>query len=352
MQILIVDDDPITLEMLEYAIRQLGHSVTAARNGHEALEFMRTGEFRMVISDWEMPQMNGIELCRQIRQRYFGSYIYVILLTVRYGSQNIIDGLNAGADEFVSKPFNPDELGVRIRAGERLLSLESRDVTIFALARLAESRDQETGAHVDRVREYSRVIAEHLAKQPRFFDEVQSDFIQLIYRTSPLHDIGKVGIPDKILLKAGPLTADEFETMQQHTVAGAMTLDFAIYAHPEARFLCMARDIARSHHECFDGNGYPDGLAGDAIPLSGRIVGLVDVYDELTTKHRGKPALSHEKAKEIIVKGSGTQFDPDIVQAFLATEDRFVEIFERFAAREEKEVRVLLQLEDEPALSY
>jgi putative two-component system response regulator len=351
MQILIVDDDPITVDLLENVVTQLGHSAIAARNGREALELMRTDACRLVITDWEMPQMDGIELCRRIRQRYSGSYVYIILLTARSGSQNIIDGLNAGADEFLSKPFDTDELAVRIRAGERILSLESRDVTIFALAKLAESRDQETGAHVDRVREYSRVVAEHLARQPKFHDQVDGDFVQLIYMTSPLHDIGKVGIPDKILLKAGPLTVDEFEIMQQHTVAGAMTLDSAIYAHPEAKFLCMARDIARSHHEWFDGSGYPDGLAGSAIPLSGRIVGLIDVYDALTTKHVYKPAFSHEVASQIIIESSGTQFDPDMVQAFLANEDRFVEIFERFASREEKEARVLSRLQNELSLS-
>jgi putative two-component system response regulator len=351
MQILIVDDDPTMLALLENAITGLGHRVTAARDGYEALELLRTGEFRLVISDWEMPRMDGIELCRHIRQRYFGSYVYIILLTVRTGTENIIDGLSAGADEFVSKPLNLDELAVRIRAGERILSIESRDVTIFALARLAESRDQETGAHVDRLREYSRIIAEHLASQPKFHEQVHGDFIQLIYATSPLHDVGKVGIPDKILLKAGPLTEDEFEIMKQHTVAGAMTLESAIYAHPEAKYLCMARDIARSHHEWFDGSGYPDGLVGDAIPLSGRIVGLVDVYDALTTKRVYKPAFSHEVARQIIIEGSGTQFDPDIVRAFLANEDRFIKIFERFAAREEKEVRVLSRLENELSLS-
>jgi putative two-component system response regulator len=346
VQILVVDDDPLVLALLENAILRLGHQPTLAHNGREALSMMRNGSFRIVISDWEMPEMDGLELCRRIREHYCSNYVYIILLTVRSGSHAIVDGLNAGADEFISKPFDPEELGVRIRTGERILALDSRDVTIFTLAQLAESRDQETGAHVDRVREYSKVLAEHLAKQPKFMDEVDGDFIQLIYMTSPLHDIGKVGIPDEVLLKAGPLTASEFNIMKQHSVTGSMTLDSAIYEYPEAKFLCMARDIARSHHERYDGSGYPDGLAGDAIPLAGRIVALADVYDALTTKHVYRLAYSHEKAHKIICDGMGTQFDPDVVEAYLASEDRFIEIFNRYAAREAREARVLRPLAD------
>jgi putative two-component system response regulator len=290
--------------------------------------------------------MDGIELCRKIRERQCGSYVYIILLTVRTGANAIIDGLNAGADEFISKPFDPQELAVRIRTGERILSIDSRDVTIFALAQLAESRDQETGAHVDRLREYSRVLAEHLSHQEKYRDVVDGSFVEMIYLTSPLHDIGKVGIPDEILLKAGPLTPAEFNIMKQHPVTGSMTLDSAIYAYPEAKFLGMARDIARSHHERYDGSGYPDGLAGDAIPLAGRIVALADVYDALTTRHVYRPAFTHEKAHQIICEGRGTQFDPDVVDAYLANEEAFLDIYNSYAAREAREARVLRPLAD------
>jgi len=350
MEVLIVDDDPLMLHLSRTVVTRLGHQVTAARDGREALQLMRRGSYRMVISDWEMPEMDGLELCRQIRQRYCSKYVYIILHTVRCGAQNIIDGLNAGADEFITKPVDPEELRVRVRTGERILALESREVTILSLAKLAESRDEETGAHVDRMREYCRVIAEYLSQQDKFCEEVDGDFVHLIYLTSPLHDIGKVGVPDRILLKAGPLTEDEFEVMKQHAVTGGMTLDSAIYAHPEAKFLCMARDIARSHHERFDGSGYPHGLAGTAIPLCGRIVALADVYDALTTRRVYKPAVSHKTACHIIRNGKGTQFDPDIVQAFMASEERFREIYQRYAVREEKEVR-LLQPRTELSLS-
>jgi putative two-component system response regulator len=208
-------------------------------------------------------------------------------------------------------------------------------VTIFSLAKLAESRDTETGAHLERMRAYCQVLADQLSLEEKYRDQVDGDYVQLIYMTSPLHDIGKVGIPDKILLKAGPLTPDEFEIMKQHTVIGSKTLDAAARAHPEAKFLCMARDIARSHHERFDGTGYPDGLAGEDIPLCGRIVALADVYDALTTKRVYKPAFTHEKSRTIILDEMGGHFDPDIVRAFLQNEDHFVEILQHFAAREE-----------------
>jgi putative two-component system response regulator len=351
MQVLIVDDDPVALDLLDQALTYFGYQVSTAGNGKEALKLMHSGLFRIVICDWEMPEMDGLELCRRIRQQYYGGYVYVILLTVHSGTQKIVEGLNAGADEFISKPFDPVELSVRVRTGERILSIESRDVTIFSLARIAESRDQRTAAHVDRIREYCRLIAEHLSALPKFSDQVDADFVHLIYLTSPLHDIGKVGIPDQILLKPGPLTEEDFEIVKQHTVTGSTSLDSAIYIHPEARFLCMARDIARSHHERFDGGGYPDGLMGDAIPLCARIVALADVYDALTTDRVYKPAISHEAAREIILKGMGTQFDPDVVQAFLANEDAFQEVHDRFAARSERE-ELALQPRAEPSLTY
>ena len=343
MKILIADDDDITLEILEHALTQFGYEVTAAHDGREALELVRSGQFRMVVSDWEMPKMTGLELCQEIRRRSAGGYVYIILLTSRHGTQSIVDGMNAGADDFINKPFQPQELVVRIRAGERILALESRELIIFSLAKLAESRDPETGAHLERIREYCRVIAEHLSRQAKFRDPVDGDYVQLIYMTSPLHDIGKVGIPDRILLKAGRLSSEEFEIMKEHAVIGARTLDAAVSAHPEAKFLCMARDIARFHHEKFDGSGYPNGLAGENIPLCARIVALADVYDALTTKRVYKPAFSHDMAAGIIREGRGRHFDPDIVDAFEANQERFVAILDELAQRDEQEAQAIAE---------
>ena len=184
------------------------------------LEAVRNGTCRLVISDWEMPEMTGVELCRKLREDDIAGYVYVILLTSRDSVKERVEGLAAGADDFVAKPFEPAELLARVGAGKRVLSLETRDVAIFAMAKLAESRDPETGAHLERVRSYSRVIAKHLAQVEKFKGEITSEYSHLIYLTSPLHDIGKVGIPDSVLLKPGRLSDREFEIMKTHASLG------------------------------------------------------------------------------------------------------------------------------------
>jgi putative two-component system response regulator len=235
----------------------------------------------------------------------------------------VVEGLNAGADDYITKPFQPEELQVRLRVGERVLSLESRDLTIFALAKLAESRDPDTGAHLERIREYCRIMAQELVRTGETGEDLDGDFVHMMYLTSPLHDIGKVGIPDRILLKPGPLTDEETEIMRQHTVIGGETLDALVAAHPEARFLLLARDIAWTHHERYDGSGYPRGLAGLDIPLCGRIAALADVYDALTSKRVYKDALSHQVARDVIYEGRGSHFDPRVVDAFLRRDQDF-----------------------------
>lgn len=330
MKVLVVEDDAIAAELLEHAMTQFGCSVTTASNGLEALECLADGDYRLVVSDWEMPYMSGIELCRRIRKDFGGRYIYIILLTSRKGSANVVEGLGAGADEFLSKPFDADELYLRLRVAQRILSLESREMTIFSLAKLAESRDPETGVHLERMREYCRVLAQQLSQHSSHAAEMGGDYVQLIYLTSPLHDIGKVGIPDSVLLKPGKLTPEEFEVMKTHTEIGANTLSALVDVNPDAKYLRMARDIAWTHHERFDGTGYPRGLVGSDIPLCGRIVAVADVYDALTTRRVYKPAFTHEKAREIILEGSGSHFDPEIVQAFLEVEPDIIRIREAF----------------------
>jgi putative two-component system response regulator len=331
MEILIVDDSPVALELLRHVLTQHGYTVRTAVDGQEALKSLDAHECQMVITDWEMPRMNGVELCRSIRQSGSSSYVYTILLTSRNQSADTVEGLTAGADDFIAKPFQPAELLARVRVGERILQLETRDLTIFALAKLAESRDSDTGAHLERVRNYSKILAQYLSTQPDFREQVNAEFVRLIYLTSPLHDIGKVAIPDAVLLKPGRLNAVEFEVMKTHALHGAATLEAALAEYPRAKYLQMARDIAASHHEKFGGGGYPRGLRGTEIPLSARIVSVADVYDALTSKRVYKAAFSHERARGIILEGSGTDFDPAIVQAFLACEDRFQEIQQLFA---------------------
>lgn len=330
MRVLIVDDDEIALDLLEHSLVEAGYEVHRASNGRDALELLRSGQYRLVVSDWEMPEMDGLELCRKIREKHNAGYTYIILVTSHEGSANAILGLDAGADDYISKPFQPEELCCRLKVGERLLSLESRNLMIFALAKLAESRDPDTGAHLERIREYCRVLAEDLSHDPRFSDVVDGDYVHSLYLTSPLHDIGKVGIPDNILLKPGRLTEEEFEVMKTHTTIGAETLDASLAQNPDASYLRIARDIALTHHERFDGTGYPAGLAGEDIPLCGRIVAVADVYDALTTKRVYKDAFSHDVARSIIVAGKGVHFDPALVDCFLRNEQRFIEIHEQF----------------------
>lgn len=335
--ILVVDDDPIAAEALRYTLTTCGYDVTVAGDGIEALNYVRTGNYRIIISDVEMPKMNGIDFCREVRKRDACGYTYLILLTGRCDTDSVVVGLNAGADDYIAKPFHPSELQMRIRAGERLLALESRDLMIFALAKLADRRDHETGGHLERIREYSRLLCLELAKKPEYREEIDEVFIQLIYDTSPLHDIGKVGIPDRILLKPGRLTEEEFKIMAEHTQIGGETLQAVAEAYPKAAFLQMAYQITISHHERWDGSGYPNGLSGREIPLPGRIVAMADVYDALTSQRVYKSAYPHDVAVKMIQEGSGSHFEPGIVHAFLALQDEFLAVKDHYDQRRGKE---------------
>jgi putative two-component system response regulator len=329
--ILAVDDDDIALDLLRTALEASGYAVATASNGREAVDRLTRGDIRLVISDWEMPEMDGLELCRAVRRNDSAGYVYIILLTSHGKPREIVEGMSAGADDFIVKPFNQAELTARIRAGSRVLSLETREMVIFALAKLAESRDPETGLHLERVQRFSRRLAESLVEGTGGAYEIDSDFIRLVYQTSPLHDIGKVGIPDSILLKPGRLSDDEYEIMKSHTTLGAETLGAALANFPQARFLQVARDIAQSHHERWNGSGYPRGLSGESIPLAARIVAVADVYDALTSRRVYKEAYPHKVARDIIVEDAGTHFDPQLVEAFLRAEDDILQIRERFS---------------------
>jgi PAS domain S-box-containing protein len=200
---------------------------------------------------------------------------------------------------------------------------EARTATILGLAKLAEYRDEGTGTHLERIREYARILAQELAMNPKFSDRVDQEYIDDIYQSSILHDIGKVGTPDALLLKPGELTKEEFDIIKRHTLMGGNAIK-AIESQIEGKsFLAMGKEIAFNHHEKWDGSGYPRGLKGKAIPLSARIIALADVYDALTTKRFYKEAYSHAKAKNMITELKGKHFDPEIVDAFLAVQDTF-----------------------------
>jgi len=322
-EILVVDDDPIILTMVSANLRSAGYQVATAADGVEALQHIRNHPTGIVISDWSMPRLDGLQLVEQVRKQSSDGYIYFILLTTHRESNERVKGLASGADDLLNKPFDPRELLERVRIAERILQLENREALIFAMAKLAESRDEETGQHLERVQRYSYVLCRELAMESQYSDQVTPEFMRLVYQTCPLHDIGKVGIPDAILQKPGKLTAAEFEIMKRHSTIGADAIRATLEHSPSARFLQFALDIAQSHHERFDGTGYPLGLSGDAIPLSARIVALVDVYDALTTKRIYKDAFSHYQSRKIIVDGRGSHFDPVIVDAFLKAEVEF-----------------------------
>jgi putative two-component system response regulator len=326
MNIVIADDNDVALLILEHSLAQAGHEVRCVSDGREAMEALSDGQCRIIIADWEMPEMDGLELCRAVRNAGLPGYVFFMLLTGRGSRHDKLHALSAGVDDFITKPFDEAELVAKLRNAERLLSLETRELTIFALAKLAESRDPETGSHLERVRNYTRLIAQQLALRPEYAGKVTGSFVRTIYETSPLHDIGKVAIPDCVLLKPGRLNDQEFDIMKTHTTLGAQTLQAALKQHPGAEFLQMASQIALTHHERFDGSGYPSGLQGTDIPLCGRIMAVADVYDAMTSKRVYKPAFDHIVASSTIREGAGRHFDPVLVEVFLSLERQFCEI--------------------------
>jgi putative two-component system response regulator len=238
-------------------------------------------------------------------------------LTPASFTEETLTGLHAVAEAAAIALVN------QIREQERD---DARDKIMLALAKLAESRDPETGKHLERVQNYCRILAEQLATTDKYAEVITPDFIRTLVRSSPLHDIGKVGIPDEILLKPGRLTTQEFEIMKRHPIIGGDTIRTLVAPNGHHDFLKMAMEIAYHHHEKYDGTGYPAGLAGEAIPLSARIIAVADVYDALTSVRVYKAAMPHERAREIVFEGSGKHFDPTIVQAFLDREPEFAKL--------------------------
>ncbi|MBI5092363.1 MAG: response regulator [Candidatus Hydrogenedentes bacterium] len=354
--ILVVDDLRENTAILQRFLGPKGYKVTTAFSGEEALEKVENDPPDVILLDLVMPGMDGFTVCQRVKHDARTRHIPVVVLTGMSEPEANVKALEMGADDFMAKPFDSTVLDARIRNSLRSKALQDRvleyqreleaanesleqrirdrtaqlartqQVTVFSLAKLAESRDTETGEHLDRMRRYATEIAVELANSPRFANVVTKSFVDALFESSPLHDIGKVGIPDQILLKPGKLTREEFDVMKTHTQIGGDTLKAADLEAGGDSFLGMGRDIAYTHHEKWDGTGYPMGLRGLDIPLAGRICALGDVYDALTSKRPYKEAFSHEKSKEIILAGRGAHFDPDIVDAFLARERQFTEI--------------------------
>jgi len=352
--ILIVDDVPENLEVLGELLQPL-YRVRAAQSGARALQVARSRPIPdLILLDVMMPGMDGYAVFAALRADPLTRDIPVIFVTALDGLQEEERGLEAGAVDYISKPIRPSIVLARVhnqlelkKARDRLrdqnMLLESeiarrmgenlliQEVSIRALARLAEIRDPETGNHLRRTQAYVAVLATRLAGDPRYTRQLTPHTIDLIAKSAPLHDIGKVGIPDHILLKPGRLTPDEWTVMQTHARLGSEAIEHAEEdAERPVPFLAFAKEIARHHHERWDGSGYPDGLAGEGIPLSARLMALADVFDALISRRTYKEPFSLERARAMIGDARGSHFDPDVVDAFLVEFARFTEIAERY----------------------
>jgi len=357
--ILIVDDSPENLMVLTDLLSPT-YRVLAAQSGEKCLR-IATGKTLpdLILLDVMMPGMDGYEVLKQLRTSPETSRIPVVLLTALADSQSEEYGLSLGAADYITKPIKPAIVQARVRT--QLEAKQARDglqsqntaleaevarrmtendliqqVSIRALAHLAEIRDPETGNYILRTQGYVRLLANALASHPRFIDTLTPRYIDLLSRSAPLHDIGKVGIPDHVLLKPAKLTVEEWEVMRTHAKLGSDAIEEAErdIEQPLA-FLTLAKEIAHWHHEKWDGSGYPDGLRGDEIPLSARLMALADVFDALINVRVYKAAMPYDEARALILSGTGQHFDPDVVTAFDNHFDQFVAIAERYTDENE-----------------
>jgi len=370
--ILVVDDTPENLALMSELLRER-YRVKLAPNGQRGLAIAQASPAPdLILLDIMMPVMDGYEVMRQLQANEATRDIPVIFLTAMTGVDDERQGLDLGAVDYITKPISPSIVLARVRNHlqlkaardflkdqneflEREVQRRTRqvtliqDVTIRAMASLAETRDNETGNHIRRTQAYVRALALHLQAHPRFAQFCTPGNIELLYKSAPLHDIGKVGIPDRILLKPDRLTAEEFEVMKTHTTIGRSAIEHALIGvDDEVEFLEMAKEIAYAHQEKWDGSGYPEGSSGDDIPISARLMAVADVYDALISRRVYKPAMTHEQAMEILRNGRSRHFDPDIVDAFCAIHEEFRDIAQRFADGEHEVAPEIDAFDDHP----
>ena len=345
--ILVVDDTPSNLALMNRLLKD-HYSVRVANNGEAGLKLAAAGQPPdLILLDVMMPEVDGYEVCRRLKADPQLCDIPVIFLTALNEPGDEEKGLALGAVDYISKPISPPIVLARVRnhlalkasadflrdqnkfleaeVSKRTAEVQAiQDVTILAMASLAETRDTDTGNHIRRTQFYIKALAERLKDHARFSHYLTAHNIQMLYKSAPLHDIGKVGIPDRILLKPGRFDPEEFEIMKTHSVLGRDAIEHAeksLGTHVE--FLTTAKEIALYHHEKWNGSGYPHGLSGDAIPISARLMAVADVYDALISRRIYKEGMPHEQAVEIIRKDSGTHFDPDIIDAFIDIHEQF-----------------------------
>ncbi|HEX9736652.1 MAG TPA: HD domain-containing phosphohydrolase [Thermoanaerobaculia bacterium] len=348
--ILVVDDEVAVRELLVSQLAFLGFEARQTADGEYSLEIARSDHPpALVLLDIEMPGLSGVDLLRRLKK--ISEDIQVVMVSGLRDLGTVRECLREGAYDYLAKPFELEDLhNTAERAIERRQLIRqnrdykehlerkvlekteeirrTRDLALMTLAKLAESRDSETGLHLERIAEYSRILARALRQGERH-PEVDDEFVDWVVKSAPLHDIGKVGIADAILRKAGPLTVEESETMRRHTTIGGDTLRSVLEQFSGTSFLTMAMEIAYYHHERWDGGGYPFGLVGEEIPLAARIVSIADAYDAITSRRPYKEPLSHEVAVERIRVDSGKHFDPRLVEAFLGSEGEFAVVHRR-----------------------
>jgi len=350
-RVMVVDDVPTNLKLLDLLLTAETYRVETYSHGMAALEAAKKEPPDIILLDVSMPEMDGYEVCRRLKQEDHVRNVPVLFISAHTETADKVKGFEAGGVDYITKPFHVAE--VRARVGthlklarlQRILKQQNADLekrveekvaevysaqlsTITALAKLAEHRDNDTGQHLERVQRYTHILAVRLQEDRVYADEIDDQFIHNLYHATPLHDIGKVSIPDRILLKPGRLEPEEFEVMKTHTTVGAETLAEVYEDYQNNEFLSLGVAITRSHHERWDGAGYPDGLAGTEIPLAARIMAVADVYDALRSKRVYKESRLHDETVAIIVDGAGTQFDPEIVVAFRSIEREFSRIVE------------------------
>jgi putative two-component system response regulator len=353
-RILIVDDQPEIRRICRYALRQDHLNITEVGNGYDALQLLLTQPFDLVILDMDLPGLSGERILHEIRSQPMVSNMKIIMCSGRANGDDLSMYLNSGADDYLTKPFSLVQMRSRINAALRLKEAQdranhltdrirsvndqleksnsaksselvhARAAIVLAMAKLVEQRSSETGPHLFRLRNYCRTLARAAMTRPAFEQQIDETFVSLLVDSAPLHDIGKVGIPDHILNKPCSLTHAERWQMQAHTVIGADTLDEVAREHPFAQaFFHTASEIARHHHERWDGKGYPNHLQGAAIPLSARILAIADVYDALRSKRVYKKSFTHDEAVKEMLFNSPGHFDPQLIEIFSTISDAF-----------------------------
>ncbi|HEV2009412.1 MAG TPA: HD domain-containing phosphohydrolase [Candidatus Limnocylindria bacterium] len=304
--VLVVDDIQANRELLEGQLAALGYDVREAADGQAALDAIADAEPDLVLLDVEMPKINGLDVCRRIKSHPLRRLVPVVLITARTDRATRLAGLEAGADDFLTKPFDAQELLVRtkvlLRDRALNLKLDAAESVLLAMARAVEARDSYTVLHAERVGEYARGVAEAYG--------LDADDLDVVYRGGVLHDLGKIGIRDAILSKPGPLTAEEFAVMKGHSLEGER---ICAPLRSTAHYL----PIIRHHHERWDGAGYPDGLSGDSIPIGARIVAVADAWDAMVTDRPYRAGLPCDEATRRLATGAGSQWDERFVRLFL-----------------------------------